>query len=253
MVKVLLQLFLVVITLFCGLIQAEVLSVHCPIGCPSSRVGNDMVFRHLYALSNNPNTKLADWVAYEVSPINYGLSPGRHWMNDSLLNPEVSLELGDYSGANKALGVDRGHQAPLASFAGSRYWYELNFLSNITPQKNTLNQGAWKRLEIAVREGASYQHPLLVITGPIFQDYFPLLPSADELHRIPVAYFKTIYNKRGDSVSFVLPQTVTRSVDYCQYTVKLLKLRNELTFNLPTTIKNRTGTLMKRIGCGASG
>ncbi|MEH6578605.1 MAG: hypothetical protein V7731_16205 [Amphritea sp.] len=44
---------------------ADILSAHCPAGCPTSPAGNDLVFGHVYALSNNPDTKFADWVAYE--------------------------------------------------------------------------------------------------------------------------------------------------------------------------------------------
>ena len=58
-------------------VNAEILSVHCPLGCPTNPTGNDIVFAHVYALSNNPNTKFADWVAYEVSVSNLGESPGR--------------------------------------------------------------------------------------------------------------------------------------------------------------------------------
>ncbi len=131
----------VLVLLFSVSIQstADVLSVHCPLGCPSNPVNNDLVFKHLYELSNNPATKLADWVAYEVDTVNFGASPGRNWGADPLLAEDETLEPADYKGASGALDIDRGHQAPLASFAGSRYWPELNNLSNITPQNKALN------------------------------------------------------------------------------------------------------------------
>ncbi len=47
-------------------VKAEILSVHCPLGCPSNPTGNDLVFSHVYALSNNPVTKFADWVEDEI-------------------------------------------------------------------------------------------------------------------------------------------------------------------------------------------
>ena len=58
----------------------------------------------------------------------------------------------DYTGANAALGTDRGHQAPLASFAGTDHWRDTNVLSNITPQASALSQGPWARLETRVRD-----------------------------------------------------------------------------------------------------
>ena len=61
---------------------------------------NKLIFAHLYALSNNPSTKLADWVAYEVDVGNFGPSPGRIWIADPLLNEDETLEEKDYLGAN---------------------------------------------------------------------------------------------------------------------------------------------------------
>lgn len=31
--------------------QAEILSVHCPLGCPSSPESNDLVFTHIYVVA----------------------------------------------------------------------------------------------------------------------------------------------------------------------------------------------------------
>jgi hypothetical protein len=61
--------------LICFSTIAEIRSVHCPIGCPSFDINNnDVAFNHTYALSNNPTTKFADWIAYEVNVLNFGVS-----------------------------------------------------------------------------------------------------------------------------------------------------------------------------------
>ena len=115
-----------------------------------------------------PETKFSNWVAYEVNPQNFGVSPGRNWDNNDAFPETVVLEEKDYSGAWSALGVDKGHMAPLAAFAGNPYWYETNYISNITPQKSELNQGPWERLEAAIRQGAAYDAPFFVVTGSLF-------------------------------------------------------------------------------------
>lgn len=224
-------------------------SVHCPLGCPSNTQDNDLVFYHIFTLSNNPATKLADWVAYEVNPNNFGRTPGRAWRADAFLSPDKTLEPKDYSKANKDIDVDRGHQAPLASFAGSRYWYEANYLSNITPQKSGLNQGAWKDLEDTIRNTSSYYAPLYVITGPIFDpQHTDLLPKADEDHQIPVGYFKVIYKSNGEHIAFKMLQSLDRNSDYCSQIVSYNHLQSLARFDFPDLPKKGNG-LQLELGC----
>lgn len=228
-------------------VNADILSVHCPLGCPANSEGNDLIVSHIYALSNNPTTKFADWVAYEVNPVNYGVSPGRDWKSDPLLADDETLEESDYKGANKSgLEADRGHQAPLASFAGSRYWYEANYLSNITPQDRDLNQGPWKELEDAVRAAASYEHPLYVITGPLYNKPMQGLPGADEPHQVPSAYFKIVYDEK-DSVSFVMEQSSNRHDSYCSKLVELHDIQTRVAFKLPAF--TASAKLAHSLGC----
>lgn len=239
--------FTIILALFSTSIFADILSVHCPLGCPESPSKNDLIFAHVYALSNNPATKFADWVAYEVNPTNFGPSTGRIWKADPLLNDNETLEAKDYKGANSSiLEADRGHQAPLASFTGSQYWYEVNYLSNITPQDKDLNQGPWKILEDAVRDATSYNNPLFVITGPLFNIEMADLPKADEPHVIPSGYFKIIYDKSG-ATAFLMQQNSNRKDDYCMKTLPLSDLKKLVTFQLPD-FKN-SKEIYKRLGC----
>ena len=232
---------------------AGISSVHCPLGCPQSPAQNHLVFGHLYALSNNPQTKFSDWVAYEVNPVNFGDTPGRRWAADPLLDEQETLEANDYKSASKIIGIDRGHQAPLASFAGSRYWSELNYLSNITPQKKALNQGAWKNLEEAVRNAASYKRPLYVITGtwydPAPSSVRPELPGADESHSLPAAYYKIIYTAKGDASLFYMPQDLPRSTSYCSQRKGLAFLQSRLDYQLPLAAMHFSNELNQQLGC----
>lgn len=219
---------------FSTTINAAILSVHCPYSCPENPEGNDLIFNHIYALSNNPNTKFADWVAYEVNPINYGVSPGRDWGKEPLLDENETLEEKDYKGANKSvLEADRGHQAPLATFAGSRYWYEANYLSNITPQDKDLNQGPWKDLEDAIRDAATYEHPLYVITGPTFDKPMPSMPEADEPHQVPSGYFKIVYDRSG-GVAFWMEQDSSRADAFCSKQVTMDRVAEKVQYDLPS-------------------
>ncbi|MCP4587020.1 DNA/RNA non-specific endonuclease [Pseudoalteromonas sp.] len=228
--------------------QSEIRSVHCPLGCPSLTIEqNDVVFNFTYALSNNPTTKFADWVAYEVNVLNFGDSPGRDWGNDPLVDDDESLEEDDFKGAFKALKTDRGHLAPLASFAGNTNWSELNYLSNITPQKSALNQGAWVDLENAVREAVSFRDSLYVITGTLYLESETPLPGANEPHKIPSAFYKVIYDLQGNSASFIFDQDLPKSAQYCDQITSNMQVNKMLKYSMPKFKDSKE--LTQRIGC----
>jgi len=229
--------------LFIFKVHAAPLSIHCPIGCPESPKENDLVFYHIFALSSNPITKFSDWVAYEVNPSNFGESPGRKWKSDPLIHPENTLEPNDYSKANKLLKVDRGHLAPLASFAGSQYWYETNYLSNITPQRSSLNQKVWKDLEARVRDEATFNSPIWVITGTIYDNGTSVLPSSDESHVIPSAYYKIAYKVVGGYSAFLFPQTASDK-SYCSFKSSLSAIQKYLPYKLPNPLLSKQDNLI---------
>ena len=87
------------------------------VGAPSSNVE---LARHLYVLCNNEATKPSDWVAYRVETA--GIKAGgrdRNYRPTPDLMQSVTLEEPDCRGANAALRVDHGNQAPLGSFTGT--------------------------------------------------------------------------------------------------------------------------------------
>lgn len=188
-------------------------SVHCPLWCQSNPDGNDLMFNHLYPLSNNNQTKFADWVVYEVDITNFGVSSVRDWSTAPLIHPSKTLENDDYKGASSsALQADRGHQAPLATFASSKYWYELNYLSNITPQDKDLNQGPWKSLEDAERAAVGFRNSLFVITGPLYLKEMPpmkpirfrQLTSKLFITKMATAHFLS-WSNRPSAMIFTMP------------------------------------------------
>lgn len=193
----------------------------CPTGAPQS---NDLIVREIYALSSNDTTKLADWVAYRVTRETMGSSASlnRNWRTDEFLDEDETLEAGsgrrdDYSGAHAANDYDRGHQAPLASFAGTPFWRSTNIYSNITPQSAALNQGAWVALEEAVRNLAWARREISVLTGPLYERDMPLLAGAGEPHAVPSAYWKLVIDAAGNSSAFIFDQATPRGDDYCDH------------------------------------
>lgn len=218
--------------------QAQILylpEIHCkhffhgyPSGTPLT---NDLIIRDNYALSNNDTTKFADWVAYRLnkSTVEGESNTRRNWKADPWLDDNETLEPEDYRKASATLGTDRGHQAPLASFKGTNNAEETNYLSNITPQKKNLNQGAWVKLETKIRNLVSQsEQPIYVMTGVINGNNTMRLPEADEPHIIPSAYWKIVAMQEKDNepttiktASFIFSQDTPRDADLLDHVVTI--------------------------------
>lgn len=247
---------LFIFTIFSLPALADLQIVHCLKGCPTGAPAtNTTVVREIYALSNNATTKFADWVAYRVTNLTIGSSDSlnRAWKADPLLDGDETLEPEDYKGANKALKVDRGHQAPLASFAGTIYWRDTNYLSNITPQKADLNQKAWMYLESAVRHAAYHLNQVWVLTGPLYEDNETPLPQADEHHKIPSGYWKLVMSKSGKMAGFIFDQDTPKGADYCdtKYEASLSDIDTKTSLDIAPDAPASwpTGSLRKDLGC----
>lgn len=169
-------------------LQQAQLSVidNCSVGCPSG--GSEKTLnRHAYTLNNNGSTKFANWVAYKITKETPASGRPRNWKIDPDVPSTETLNPADYTGASIALKIDRGHQANLASMGGVSDWQTLNYLTNITPQKTDLNQGAWARLEDQERSlsKAPEVDAVYVVTGPLYEKHIGLLPGTKKVHTIP--------------------------------------------------------------------
>lgn len=241
----------------------ELINPLCLYGCPAgSPTSNDVVTREIYVLSNNPRTKFADWVAYKVTKETIGPSKNRNWAKDPLLDVKVTMEPHDYDGAPEALKIDRGHQAPLASFSGTSHWMETNYLSNITPQKSNLNQGLWEKLEENERKVAKRDtvKEIYVMTGPLYERSMPKMPNASKDHVVPSAYWKVIAVNDGKVprvAAFYFDQETSRNEDMCDHlqTIDEIERRSGLDFfytlddALEDSMECSTATLAGDLGC----
>lgn len=235
----------------------EIHSKHWIYGLPQGTpLTNNLIIRDIYALSNNDKTKFADWVAYRLTPYEVlgTLDLERKWRAEPWLSKEVTLEPSrpdDYKGANaKPFEYDRGHQAPLAAFKGSRYASQANYFTNITPQKKELNQGPWRILEDRVRRIVKRGNTLWIMTGPIYKRDMPPLPNADESHVVPSGYWKIITGVWSGNelrtVGFVMDQNTPRNSPLRRHlkTVRHIERLTGLNFfwALPASIENGAET-----------
>lgn len=232
--------------------DGELHTFHCLHGCPTGAPGtNDTIVREIYTLSSNDLTKMADWVVYRVKPETIGTSGGRSWQTDPSLIPEERLTEKDYEEAPAALHIDRGHQAPLASFSGTPFAGDTNILSNITPQAAALNQGAWVRLETQERALAtSSKAPVYVYTGPLFERMMKPMPRGAVLHRVPSGYWKVVATADNRMSAFIFDQNTPRRASHCHGRTTLLdvQLRSRLML-FPMSGTTVFGNLDAALGC----
>jgi endonuclease G len=223
----------------------------CPTGSPKT---NEQISHHLLILSNNPSTKFADWVAYTITSKTLGSHCQRKWMQDPDIPPGDTLSPADYRDVRIALESDRGHQAPLASLCGSPYWQEADYLSNITPQKSSLNEGPWEMLEKAERN--LLQHDFATVhslTGPLYERTMPALPNARLSHAVPSAYWKVIAVEDKDGLrvaAFVMEQDSGRGDAYCSKISTVAEVEKRSGLKFPSQIENDAiRKLLPALGC----
>ncbi|WP_030132253.1 DNA/RNA non-specific endonuclease [Pseudomonas sp. QTF5] len=238
---------------------------NCSVGCPSG--GSALTLnRQAYTLNNNGSTKFANWVAYKITKETPASGRSRNWKTDPDVPAGETLNPVDYNGASIALKIDRGHQANLASMGGVTDWQTLNYLTNITPQKTDLNQGAWARLEDQERNlsKAPDVDAVYVATGPLYEKNIGSLPGTSKVHTIPSGYWKVIFTgstpANGLYAAFIMEQSTPRSANFCdfQVTVNEIEERSRLTLwsglpqHIQTELKSKRGQLPQKMGCATN-
>lgn len=129
--------------------------------------GEMKLVRTGYTISYNPQNRQPNYVSWVLNARRTrGRAKRQMFTEDPTLKSNIRSTLDDY----RSSGYDRGHLCP----AGDNKWSdqamnETFYLSNICPQRHTLNSGDWRILEEACREwvqrtGESYY----IVAGPIF-------------------------------------------------------------------------------------
>ena len=212
-----------------------------------------------YAVGYSEDLKNPVWVVYRLGNMKTDFSVPK-WERpydfrvDLRTTSKVTHD--DYTSS----GYDRGHMAPNAAMLaqyGQMAQLETYLMTNICPQKPSLNQGIWRRLETEAREKISQDdednkevHDLFVITGPIFSNSPQKLASgvAIPTHCYKIFAYQKGYGKTVKAVAFIFPQN-PQSYDFFDYvtTVDDIETKTGLNF-FPelTTVKQNNLESKKR-------
>lgn len=125
---------------------------------------------------------------------------------DPVLAGNSRVETSDYSGS----GYDRGHLCPAGDNKNSETAMDESFcMTNICPQNQSLNRGAWNELEQQCRDWARDYGTLYICCGPIFDSSKPrkIGTRKDVKISVPDRFFKVILflGRVPKAIGFIYP------------------------------------------------
>jgi endonuclease G len=156
-------------------------------------------------VSFNAKTHQPNWVSWELLASEVSGDSERESQFTTDPNVDGCATTADYRNS----GYDRGHMAP----AGDMKWSpeamkESFYLTNISPQADDLNRGAWKKLEEKCRQRAEVDSALVIVCGPIFNDGEAVERIGETGVAVPRSYFKVIlspYTNPPTAIGFIMP------------------------------------------------
>lgn len=180
-------------------------TTHEKLELPKTIDGEQIIKHYAYTLSYNEEYEQANWVAYSLtsSELIKAAKRSNRFKPDPFVRTETPVTT-DYT----KTGFDRGHLAPAADMAFSITAMEESFfMSNISPQRPKFNRGIWKKLESKVREWASKEGELFVVTGPVLSDKPDNFIGRTCKIAVPNYFYKALLDTTGKdkAIAFILP------------------------------------------------
>ena len=160
-------------------------------GAPRSERNLALLANIAFLVGYDEIRKNPAWVAYRIPPDTtfQGHSRISRFSVDARTLARISHQ--DYSNT----GYSRGHMAPsyaIFSRYGREAQKETYLMSNVCPQYQWLNGGAWNELESRIARTENWAYSLgglWIITGPVYNSEVEVLPCGVE---IPDAFYKIV-------------------------------------------------------------
>lgn len=156
-----------------------------------------------YLVSYNSKTRIANWVAWKLTPDRLANNTER--LNNFRPDPDLPASKAVTTHDYKGTGWDRGHLCP----AGDNKWsrqamIESFYMTNICPQHHNLNRGDWNELEQKCRKWVKKDSCLYIVAGPIFYNRKPQTIGEHQV-AVPDAFFKVILSlhKKPKAIGFI--------------------------------------------------
>lgn len=168
-------------------------------------VDNRMLNYRGFTVAFNPSKHQPNYTVWTLEPEE---TDGPYSRKDASFMPDDNVEgsatLADYRNS----GFDRGHMAPAADMKWSKQaMNDCHLLTNMCPQDNRLNAGAWATVEKNARKWALRHGPLVIVAGPVLSDRMPRSIGSSKIP-VPERFFKVILAPKADppmGIAFIMP------------------------------------------------
>jgi len=195
-----------------------------------------ILINHGYVCGFSPNRFQPSWCAYRIANATRDVKYDRPhiYYADKRLNAKVRLSKKTF-GKHKKIGYHVGHMVPneaINTQFGRLAQLETFFMSNMSPQRGTLNTGVWLDLENIIRKikDTKDKDHVWAFVGTIF-DEDPELISRDQVAvPIPSHYFCVMIDPHSypwDTpstvaiASFIIPQDAPKKTPLSMFEVTL--------------------------------
>jgi endonuclease G len=173
-----------------------------------------------YSLSYDEEHEQAEWVHYKLDSIrvilnkNSKIKTDRNYKLDTLIQTG-SAHKSDISGYK----YHKGHLAPAADMKMDYISVrEAAYMSNISPQVASFNQGIWFGLENRIRSLAK-KSELYITTGGVLKSDLEKIGEKNKVS-VPEQFYKIIYDAKNQKMfAYLMPNTKLDSIEKYVVTV----------------------------------
>lgn len=192
-------------------------------------------------ISFNPDHHVPNWVAYELTADEARGEEPRYnkFIQDKSVKGCATPD--DYHNS----GFDRGHMAPAADMKWNDQAMRESFMmTNIVPQANTINRGAWSKIEEKCRRHAEADSAIIIVCGPVLTDPVDFRIGSTGV-TVPSRFFKVVlspYANPPSAIGFLVPNEPFKGgIQACAVPVDSVEAITGIDFfsALPDDIENR--------------
>ena len=179
----------------------SLLEVRIPAGVKNVRLPHTAYISYFNTKHRIPNCVIYELTATQVAQCD---APGAEKRKNYQFNADPMCSASPQWSDYKHSGYDRGHMAPANDMKWSKTSMEESFyMTNICPQLHALNDGCWRKLELAIHRWAKRDKRLIIAAGPVLKNVMHTI-GPDRNISVPAAFYKVVYApNQGRAIGFI--------------------------------------------------